>query len=499
VPALESTPIDYFDYALKCLREERSAEAAASFEGILFEDPTNVEAWIHRGIALQKMGNFFDAIVNYDKAIELNPYRPECYCNKGGAFMAFAQNYFRSNRHTQANKLLDLAMNCFAKSIHINETVPEAWLNIGNLHRIRGEIRLSIDAYKKAAELRSNYVDALLGQSISELELGEWDTAWDHYEIRWKSGQIFPRNFPFPQWEGEDLNGKSILIYAEQGYGDSINFACFVPELKRRYPEAIIDVEVRAPLVRLMGTLGGTRKIVTSGDKVGSYDYGSPMLSLARVLKIRPDNVPSQHSFLTAHPDHVKVWKDRIDADFKGYDHKNKLLVGICWSGLARQGNRGALEIDARRSTSLKQWASLGTVDNVLFVSLQKDGPVNEIRTPPFGMMISYYADGLNDGMDDFAETAGLVENLDMVISVDTAVVHLAAALGKPTWMLSRFDGCWRWLGDREDSVWYPTLRQFRQKRIGDWSDVMERVATELKGVVAGKSPIPWLDAAKAA
>jgi hypothetical protein len=223
-----------------------------------------------------------------------------------------------------------------------------------------------------------------------------------------------------------------------------------------------------------MKTVPGVDEVVTYGDRMPEQDYCCAMLSAPRVCGTTLETIPGPVRYISADKHRIGVWRDRINEDLAQFG--DRLKVGICWSGMSRPMQPIADSVDKRRSTALAQWAPIAEVPGVLFVSLQCGAPAEQVKRPPVGMTIADYS----EQFDDFADTAALIENLDLVITVDTAVVHCAAALGKPTWMLSRFDGCWRWLGARRDSPWYPTLTQFRQPAPGDWDSVMKEVAAEL-------------------
>jgi Flp pilus assembly protein TadD len=471
------TPADYLESGLFHFNNSRFGEAAACFERAAILDPGMHEAWNNRGNTLQRIGNFFDAILNYDKALSLAPNMAGTLSNKGTAWYELGK--------------IDMAEACYRRSIDVDPNLPQGWFNIGNAHRARCEIELAAEAYRKTLELKPDYVDCQLALSFCELETGDWPRGWERYEVRWQTGQIFPRGLPIPQWEGENLNGKSLLLYSEQGHGDGLQFMRFVTYLKDCYPDAEIDLEVRLPLARIASSLRGLRKVAVYGDRVGKYDYCCALLSVPRVMKMTVDMIPGACPYLWPANDRVLGWEDELSRDLASLGRR--MRIGLCWAGMNRDQQPIASSIDRRRSTALAQYEPLcdnPTVrDGVVFISLQKGGaPAEQVKAPPRGMTI---ADS-TDKFEDFADTAALIACCDLVISVDTSVCHLAAAIGKPTWMLSRFDGCWRWMGDREDSPWYPTLRQFRQPKAGDWQSVMLKVRDELKRVVNGASPLPW-------
>ena len=284
---------------------------------------------------------------------------------------------------------------------------------------------------------------------------------------------MVPRKFACPQWRGEDLADKTIFLHSEQGYGDTIQFLRYVPLLASRGGRVIL--EVPPSLGRLAEQLQGAAQVFASGAVTPAADFFCPLLSLPRAFGTTVATIPGEVPYLAADRAAVAAWRRRL-ADLEG------LRVGLVWAGNPRPNQPGANRIDRRRSVTLGHFANLAEVPGVSFVSLQKGQAASQTRSPPPGLLVHDWTDELTD----FADTAALIEALDLVISVDTSVVHLAGALGKPTWLLNRFDTCWRWLLNRDDSPWYPTLRQFRQPSPGDWNSVICGVRDALQRLAAG-------------
>ncbi len=257
-------------------------------------------------------------------------------------------------------------------------------------------------------------------------------------------------------------------MHHEQGFGDTIQFCRFVPLVTGA---GRIILEVPKPLVRLVSTLAGGAQIISRGDALPAFDLHCPMLSLPAALNIGFHTIPRDIPYLHADADQSRKWRDRL-ATHSG------LRVGIAWAG-----SRGFPSVDRKRSIPLATLRPLLAVPGTTVVSLQKD------VTPTVSRDRTSLLDWTRE-LRDFADTAALIEALDLVISVDTAVAHLAGALGKPVWVLNRFETCWRWLLNREDSPWYPSLRLFRQTRPGDWTDVIGRVRAELQSLTASRGPL---------
>jgi hypothetical protein len=317
--------------------------------------------------------------------------------------------------------------------------------------------------------------DAQVNLAMSLLLAGRWAEAWPLYEARWGSGSLAlaRREFAQPLWTGEQpVAGRVVLMHAEQGFGDTVQF-CRYARLVAALGARVV-MEAPPVLVRLLARLEGVAQVVAEGDALPDFDLHCPLMSLPLAFATTPDTVPGAVPYLTAEPAQVAVWREAL-AGLPGR------RVGLVWAGSARTFQPHAVALDRRRSMQLADMAPLAGVRGCSFVSLQLGPPAVQLNVPPAGLVVLDVAQWLGD----FADTAALVANLDLVISVDTAVAHLAGALGKPVWLLNRFDSCWRWLLGRDDSTWYPGLRQFRRDGQGDWGDVMTRVVAALEEFVA--------------
>jgi hypothetical protein len=303
---------------------------------------------------------------------------------------------------------------------------------------------------------------------------GEYAEGWREFEWRWRGGtaeEIKLRGFAEPQWQGEDVAGKTLLLHAEQGFGDTLQFCRYASLVGAT---ARVILEVQPPLVRLCSGLAGVARVVARGEPPPAFDLHCPLMSLPLAVGTTLDTIPSGVPYLAADPELVVGWRERL----AGLDG---LRVGLVWAGSLRPEPELSA-IDRRRSITLAMMASLGEASGVSFISLQKGEPAAQSANAALGLALHDFTANLQD----FADTAALIEALDLVISVDTSVAHLAGALGKPIWLLNRFDTCWRWLLNRDDSPWYPQLRQFRQPSPGDWNSVMRAVRDALQRRAAG-------------
>jgi hypothetical protein len=307
------------------------------------------------------------------------------------------------------------------------------------------------------------------------LSLQDFENGWELYEWRWKKENFTSqkRNFTQPLWLGvESLPNKTILLHAEQGLGDTIQFCRYIPLVKKLGARVLL--EVPKPLMELLEDFEGVDELIEAGKQLPEFNYHCPLLSLPLAFKTNLESIPFHKSYLKANQNKIVQWQKRIG-------NLSGLKVGLVWNGGFRANQPELWSVNERRNIPLKILAQKLHSINVNYYSLQKGEPAeSEIRnreTEYFsnGNFINYTAD-----LVDFSDTAALVANMDLIIAVDTSTAHLAAALGKPTWIVNRYDSCWRWFLDREDSPWYESVKLYRQGEDRQWAPVLERVARDL-------------------
>ena len=347
-------------------------------------------------------------------------------------------------------------------AIRIKPDYAEAHNNLGVLLTELRQIPEALASYDRALAIRPDYADCHLNRGLLLLLRGSFAPGWEEYEWRWKTPHVAPRRLAVPRWQGEDLGGKTILLHGEQGLGDALQFMRFVPVVKALGANVVLEVD--RSLVRLAGTLAAADAIIAAGDEIPRVDCCCPLMSLPGMFKTDASNMPSRVPYLRADPASAKTWKERLA-------NHSQLRVGLCWAGgpgFSRPRVDGARTNRAfARSVTLQHLAPLGALDDIVLVSLQKGEAAKQLQELVLQSVLPVM--DWTGEIGDFADTAALVDALDFVISVDTSVAHLAGALGKPVWLLHKFDGSWQWLIDRDDSPWYPTMRIFRQPKPGDW------------------------------
>jgi hypothetical protein len=308
---------------------------------------------------------------------------------------------------------------------------------------------------------------------MCRLAMGDYAQGWPQYEWRWKTRQFEEavRTFDAPLWLGEeDLAGRTILLHGEQGLGDVLQFCRYAPVVAARGAKVVL--EVFPVLARLLGRLEGVDQIVRRGEPLPPHDLHAPLMSLPLALGAGPEAHAAP--YLSPDPDDGARWASRLDG-------AEGLRVGLCWAGGARPDQPIAHAIDQRRSLPLKAFAPLAGIGGVRFYSLQKGSPEAELKALDARDWPGPPIVDLTAELKDFADTAALIANLDLVLACDTSTAHLAGGLGKPVWLLNRFDTCWRWPEVGDDTAWYPSARLFTQTAAGDWPGVISRVQAELQ------------------
>jgi len=436
----------------------RRDEALESFDKAIAARPDYVNALYNRGTALLDLGRYEEALADFNAAVAVAPNHPESLCHRGNAL-------FRLGR-------VEEAAECYARAATLAPQDPLILHNYALALRHTGRPREALQNAEQALRLLPDYAPARFEQGCALLALGDLERGFAAYEVRWQTSEFIPqrRNFSAPLWLGEqDLRGKRILLHAEQGFGDALQFVRYVPLVARRGGTVIL--EVRPELKSLLSVIEGTSSVVACGEALPEFDLHCPLMSLPHACRTTLETIPANVPYIAADSSKVVRWAERLSP------YAGRRKVGLVWAGAPRAHDPNAKAIDARRSLTLQHFAVLAGIAGIQFFSLQKGEPSVQAQHPPEGLPFADVTADLN-GFDD---TAALIANLDLVICVDTAVAHLAGAMAKPVWILSRFDACWRWLNRREDSPWYPTARLFYQLAPGAWDDVLARVHNTLE------------------
>jgi tetratricopeptide (TPR) repeat protein len=441
-----------------------SLEGIALLYKSLKIQPNNHHAYNNIGNALKDMNHFEEAINCYDLAIGLRPNYAEAINNKGVALTKLSR--------------FDEAIICYFEAIKCKSDYAEPHNNIANIYIEQKKTAEALTFYNNAIAIDKNYVSSYCNKSLLKLLLGEYDEGWKLYEWRWRhEAKKLLKHVDAPLWSGnESLANKTIYVYYEQGLGDTIQFCRYIKLLADLGAKVIFKVQKQ--LIETLRNIEGVHEVIVAESSLPKIDFHSPLLSLPLAFKTSVDTIPNQLPYIKANPTKVEHWSKKLG-------EKVNIRVGLVWSGGFRPDQPELWEVNKRRNLALDYLQKLN-VPGVDFFSLQKGEPaesefVNLNYSKWGGPLIKNYVDELQD----FSDTSALIENLDLVISVDTSTAHMAAAMGKQVWLLNRYDTCWRWFLDRSDSPWYPTVRIFRQPSPGDWDSVINEVKISLEEKVS--------------
>jgi hypothetical protein len=367
----------------------------------------------------------------------------------------------------------DEAVAAYVAALHSNPCNPDACTNLGVALAEQWRMPDSLAFHEIAVTLAPGHAEMRCNRAMALLASGDFARGFAENEWRWHTPAMQPQAMAGQQWRGEPPEGRAVLVHDEGGFGDTLQFVRYVPALVARGARVVLRVQ--APLVRLIRrSMPGVTTVLPRGAALPPYDLQCPMMSLPHAFGTVLETVPGDTPYLTPCPEAVRHWRSRLAAAGGGH----RLHVGLVWAGEPRPGMRQVQAMDRRRSLTLARFAPLAGVPGVRFVNLQFGAAAGAAQPPPGMDLFDPMAE-----MTDFDDTAALVASLDLVISVDTAVAHLAGALGRPVWVLSRYDACWRWLAGRRDSPWYPGMRLYRQPHPGDWDCVLAEVVRDLQAL----------------
>ncbi len=443
---------------------EQYEGAIESFERALAIDPQFAECHLNCGNVLRKLSRFDEAIARFDTAAAIRPDMREAHLSKGLAYLDLG-------RYADAIASLNAALSGPAPDadprFQANVLSYRAWAHVGAGERSKA---LNDVATSRALAGDDPHLDLRLG--YVQLILGDWAGGLPRYEQRLKLSERLPADIealPLPRWDGQVDAGAKLVIVTEQGLGDAINFCGFIPALARNGME--VSLLTRATLAPLLSTVPGVGRVYLSAQEVpvGPSMSILPIMSLARALELTPQSIANDVPYLTPDPARVAAWTERLGAGFK---------VGIAWQGNPKQGN------DPGRSMPLEHFAPLAALPEIRLISLQKAPGCEQIDVVPFRDRIERPLGESDTGGEALLETAALIAALDLVVVSDSMLAHLAGALGKPAFVALRHLPDWRWLLDRRDTPFYPTLRLFRQAIPGEWRPVFEEIAAAVKVAV---------------
>jgi len=438
---------------LTLLKRNRRQEAANLFRQAVAVRADIAEYQVNLGRALRDKPQLKEAEAALRRAVELKPTLANAWTNLGAVLS-------RQERPQEA-------IECYRRALEIDPNDADAHTNIGVSLFDMGAYEESIVEHRTALRIRPDFPVAHLNLAMPLLLLGREEEGWEHYEWRSQCDGLPKHNFRQPMWDGAPLEGKKLMLYTEQGLGDAIQFARFVPVAARQGGR--ITVVCQNELKSLFSTLAGADEVRDRKDPLPEFDVFAPVMSLGRILKVRVADVPGQTPYLYADPALAAAWDQRLACNGAG------LKVGLVWAG--SPGHRK----DTERSMRLEDYAPLAGVHGVNFYSLQKGAAAEQLRHPPQGMRIIDVAPEFKT----MADTAACMRNLDLVISVDTSACHVAGALARPVWVLLPARAPWGWGLNGSTTSWYPSMRLFRQETPLQWATPVKQVADALRELVA--------------
>jgi tetratricopeptide (TPR) repeat protein len=473
----------YFNLGNAFKDQNKFVDAIPCYQKAVFLKPDYAVAYLNLGSVFQGANQVEAAIENYKKALLFKPEYADAYCNLGNAFkdlgrfdsavdhyrhaLEIAPGFFDAHNNLgltfQSLEQYADAADSYKRALVINPDVADTLCNLGFV--LGGLLRHqeALASYAAALRLQPDCLAAYFNEGLTRLLLGDFESGFKRYEWRWRLSGLkkHVRDFAQPLWLGEEsLRDKTVLLHAEQGFGDTIQFCRYTKLVAAK--GATVLLEVQPGLDSLLSGLEGVSQVLVKGEPLPAFDYHCPLMSLPLAFNTNLTSIPSASFYLASDPARVAAWREKLG-------EKTQLRVGLAWSG-----NRGHLN-DHHRSIALARFVELLS-DRVQNVCLQNEVSESDRQIMSCRKDIGYFGDDLLD----FSETAALLSQMDLVISIDSVIAHLAGAMGKPVWLLLPFSPDWRWLMDRDNSPWYPSARLFRQPRYGDWDSVVSMLAKEV-------------------
>jgi Flp pilus assembly protein TadD len=481
----------HHNFAVFLSSRDRPKEAIECYRAALLLRPRYPEALRNFGTLLCAQRQFKEAVTHLWTAVRLRPADIQSLCALGEALMGAKRREEAIPILRQAMRLsplesvihnllglalfdagrLDQAEEVFLEALRLNPKFVSAHNNLGSLYKAMGRSAEALTCFELALALDPESEKTKWNRALTLLSLGDFEHGWQEYESRWRRPETPPLKVPAPSWDGGPLEGKFILIHAEQGLGDTVQFIRYARLLKERGARVIFRCQ--SPLSEALKDVVGVDKMISENEPIPPVDVHAPLMSLPRLFNTTQTSVPTITPYLNADPERLIKWRDHLNEKVGNKD----LRIGLAWQGNPHH------QWDHFRSLPLQHFEPLTRIPGIRLISLQRGPGIEQIesfqRLTRQALIVP--SDGQQTSPAHLADNMAIMANLDLIVTVDTATAHLAAALGKPTWVVLSFIADWRWIVARQDSPWYPSMRLFRQKRLGDWEELIERVVHALR------------------
>lgn len=451
----------YTAHAQTLCKENKKTEALAYYKKALALNQKDAKTLYATANLCRDLDMYPEAAALYSQTMELEPKNTQLILDAANMFTMIDE--------------LDIALQLYKKILSINPMALEALYNYGYTLKKKGNVHEAIDIYKRILSIRSDYAHPHFSLGLAYLSLGDFEHGWKEYEWRWQAYNEKPREFAQPIWQGQDLNGKTILLYAEQGLGDSFQFIRYAQVFKSM--GACVIFAAQPPLKKILSLCPYLDSVIIPGEKIPNFDYHLPLMSCPLLFNTTVSTVPDTIPYLYADPTLQAAWRQRLSND-------NQYKIGICWQGNANYSTQFLRKAVAAKSIHVSEFLPMAKISGITLYSLQKINGIDQLNELK-DICIRTFDHDFDESHGRFMDTAAVIKNLDLVITIDTSIAHLAAALGTPTWIFLPSPSDWRWIEHNPEytykTPWYPNVRLFRQKKPGDWQAVINQVMQALK------------------
>lgn len=491
----------YFNKGVVLTQLEKHAQAADCFMQAIDTNSRYTRAYTHAGNAFEKANKHDQAIDIYKRGIEVDynnadlNYRLALVYRHKDMFHEAIQELRNAMAKDPKNVVYKLEL---ANTLHLIDASEEALrlyeeilelypnnhhvlYNLGYTIKKLGYIEKALEIYNKVLDIDPNYALARFSRSLTYLTLGNWTDGWKEYEWRWTAYNDIAKKFDAPVWDGSDIMGKRILIYAEQGLGDTVQFIRYAKLVKEM--GAYVIFETQSPVKDLLKLCPYIDEVYARGEKLPHFDLQIPLMSLPMIFKTEISSVPEIVPYIYAKQELVQYWGEQIK-------HDRNIKIGICWQGNPNYSTQFLRQAVASKSMHVKHFEPIARLQGITLYNLQKMGGEDQLKDLSPDIKIVSFDGDFDNSRGRFMDTVGLMQNLDLIITIDTGTCHVAAALGIPTWNLLPNPADWRWMIDRTDTPWYNNMRLFKQPTPGDWEGAIKECVKALKPILRGEKTI---------